>query len=690
MEQYRFFDRDISWLSFNERVLMEADKDDVPILERLKFLSIFSSNLDEFYRVRIPALMALGKIRKGKKKPGELFPEDVGSLGEVISIIRRQQHYFGSLLTDKIIPQLREKNIFVVYNESLPECVRNYTRTYFFDTISAYTQLVYLSKSHKFFPENNRLYMAVSLEQDGQKDMALINIPSDVISRFFSITISGIRYVVFIDDILRDHLPFIFPDYEIKASYSIKVTRDAELNLRDEYEGDIAEKIEKQIRKRDFGLATRFLYPPDLPLPDLEHLIEAFNLSRATIVSGGNYHNLKDFLSIPVTDFSLQYRPHRPVEYLFRQKTDSIFSEVQQKDILIHTPYNSYHTVLRFFNEAALDGNVEEIYTTMYRVASDSRIIQALISAAKNGKVVTVFVELKARFDEANNIKWAKRMKAAGVKIIYSIPHLKVHAKVALVKRKQAGRQIYLGLMATGNLNENTARFYTDHILLTANGKILRELELLFVFLSHRKNAELSDSIPFKHLLVAQFNLQKRFLELIDIEIKNARNGLPSGITIKLNNLEEEVLISKLYEASNAGVKIDLIVRSICCLIPGVPDMSANISVRRIVDRYLEHGRIFLFHNNGDELVYLGSSDWMNRNIYHRVEVCFPLYDQDLKNEIKNILSLQLQDDIAAVLLDEKMNNVPVKGQGRNIRSQESIYEYCFNRINNRKTADCL
>ena len=281
-------------------------------------------------------------------------------------------------------------------------------------------------------------------------------------------------------------------------------------------------------------------------------------------------------------------------------------------------------------------------------------------------------------------------MKAAGVKIIYSIPHLKVHAKVALVKRKQAGRQIYLGLMATGNLNENTARFYTDHILLTANGKILRELELLFVFLSHRKNAELSDSIPFKHLLVAQFNLQKRFLELIDIEIKNARNGLPSGITIKLNNLEEEVLISKLYEASNAGVKIDLIVRSICCLIPGVPDMSANISVRRIVDRYLEHGRIFLFHNNGDELVYLGSSDWMNRNIYHRVEVCFPLYDQDLKNEIKNILSLQLQDDIAAVLLDEKMNNVPVKDQGRSIRSQESIYEYCFNRINNRKTADCL
>jgi polyphosphate kinase len=312
----------------------------------------------------------------------------------------------------------------------------------------------------------------------------------------------------------------------------------------------------------------------------------------------------------------------------------------------------------------------------MYRIARDSRIAHALISASRNGKKVTVFVELKARFDEANNLLWAGQMKAAGVKIIYSIPALKVHAKVALIKKRSQQRMIYYGLLATGNLNENTARFYTDHILLTGHHDLMRELELLFIFLGKHKDPRESAKISFRHLLVAQFNLHQRFLSLIDREIENAGKGRPSSITIKLNNLEEEVLISKLYEASRAGVKINLIVRSICCLIPGVPGMSENISVKRIVDRYLEHGRVFIFHNNGEEEIFLGSADWMNRNIYRRIEVCFPLYDELLKQEIREIIRLQLQDNVSAVTLNASMDNVPAQEEGQPVRSQEAIYRY--------------
>ncbi|MES1215642.1 MAG: polyphosphate kinase 1 [Bacteroidota bacterium] len=685
MSDYHFFNRDISWLSFNERVLMEATKEDVPLLERVKFLSIFSSNLDEFYRVRMPALKALNKIKKQKKNDDN----EVAVAGDVIEqaslIIYRQQKYFGHLITEELIPKLKEKNIYILYNEPIPDSIRKDTTAYFFNTLSTFIQVVYVSKIHDFFPENNKLYIAVVLLQEEKEDIAILNIPSDAVPRFYHIKIHETNYTVFIDDIIKDNLAFIFPGYEIAGSFSIKVTRDAELNLLDEYEGDLAEKIEKQISKRDFGLATRFLYQPGISSHILQQLIDVFSLTDATSIAGGNYHNLKDFSSFPVNESSLLYPSRNGVEYIFRQQENFLFKEIQYNDILIHSPYNSYNTVLRFFNEAAIDNEVKEIFTTLYRVASESKIVQALITAARNGKDVTVFVELKARFDEANNIKWAKRMKAAGVKIIYSIPDLKVHAKVALVKRKQKGRETYLGLLATGNLNESTARFYTDHILLTANGKMLRELELLFIFLSHRKNAEHPDKITFKHLLVAQFNLQKKFLDLMDHEIANAKQGLPAAITIKMNNLEEEILISKLYEASNAGVKINLIVRSICCLVPGIPGMSENIFVKRIVDRYLEHGRIFMFHNNNDEIIYLGSSDWMNRNIYRRIEVCFPVYEKALKNEIKEILSLQLQDNMAAVMLNETMDNISLEKNSNPLRSQEAIYQYCLNKINNLK-----
>ena len=666
MESFSFFNRDISWLSFNERVLMEAASESVPLLERLKFLSIFSSNLDEFFRVRISAIQSLHKLKASEKKNNKLLLKNIND------IVNTQQEIFGRLLENNILPQLKSKGIYVVYNEAIPEEIKQEAINYFLHNIAAYIKVIFLKEDNTFFPENNKLYFVTTFEGKKKDNIAFINIPSDNTGRFFLIRKHAYLYIIFIDDIIRICLPYIFPKQIITGAYPVKVTRDAELDLEDEFEGDISEKIEQQLSKRDLGLVTRFLYAPGMPENILKTLVGVFNLRSANMIAGGNYHNLKDFSSLPVNHHHLVYPELTPLEYKFKKEHYSLLEEIDQNDVMLNTPYYSYNAVLRFFNEASIDSNVEEIYTTLYRVASDSKIVNALISAAINGKKVTVFVELKARFDEANNIKWGKRMKSAGIKVIYSIPGLKVHAKIALLKRKH---NKYSGLLATGNLNETTARFYTDHILLTANAELLADLEKLFGFLAYSKKSEISDTLKFNQLLVSKFNLQSKFLQLIQHEIDNAKQGLPASIIIKLNNLEEKVLISKLYEASNAGVKINLLVRSVCCLIPGIPHMSENITVKRIVDRYLEHGRVFIFNNNGDELVYMGSADWMNRNIYRRIEVCFPVKEDALKQEIRNIIDLQLKDTASAVLLNYKLENTIIKSSDR-LRSQEEIMNY--------------
>jgi len=683
MPDTSFFDRDLSWLSFNHRVMEEAAREATPLLERVNFLSIYSSNLDEFYRVRVPALAALGKIKKSKETVAGA--ESAALLQKITQEVDRQLTHYGRLLLDSVLPQLSRQGIELIYGPAgqtempyslpVPASVKKAAAAYFHTELLAFLQPVHLSMAKdSFFPGNERLYFAVVAGGPAQ-DIYILNIPSDSVSRFFTTEDEGRKYILFIDDIIRDNLAFIFPGLPVKRACSIKITRDAELDLEDEYEGDIAEKIEKKLAKRDAGLATRCLHQPGVPEDILQSLIDALGLHGASIVQGGRYHNLRDLASFPVKDRHLSYPAWPPVQ--FQGDVDhGLFDRIAKGDILLHTPYESYDPVLQFFNEASIDPAVEEIYVTMYRIARDSRIANALISASRNGKKVSVFVELKARFDEANNLQWARQMKQAGIRIIYSIPALKVHAKVALVKKKVQGRMVYYGLLATGNLNEKTARFYTDHILLTGNHDLMRELELLFIFLSRRKEPRNAEKIPFKHLLVAQFNLQDRFLSLIDREISNVRLGLPASITIKLNNLEERVLINKLYEASNAGVSITLIVRSICCCVPGIPGMSENIVIRRIVDRYLEHGRIFIFHNNGEEEIFLGSADWMNRNIYRRIEVCFPLYDGQLRREIKEIIRLQTTDNVAAVTLDQELNNVPVNGGHLPVRSQEAIHDY--------------
>ncbi|MCC8409035.1 polyphosphate kinase 1 [Mucilaginibacter sp. UR6-1] len=670
-----FNDRDLSWLSFNGRVLAEATKTEVPLLERIKFLSIFSSNLDEFYRVRMPVLAAFQKITSDGDGA------DTANLQQARDTILAQQQLFGKTLLSHIIPELKENNIHLFYNEAVPDKYKHLLTAYFYSDVLGFLQPVYVGVNDiNFFPQNNQLYFLVTLDAGGKKaETAIVNIPSDKVPRFYTIEMDNETAVFFLDDIMRLNLDLLFPGKTVMGCYSFKITRDAELDLKDEYTSDVAEQVEKQLNKRDQGLATRFLFEPGIPMHSLNLTTEQLGLANAVSVEGGRYHNLKDFADFPVKNTGLSYSRWPAVAWPQVPQDVTLLQYLDRRDVLLNVPYQSYHSILRFFNEAATHPDVEEVYITLYRVARESKIVNALISAAKNGKKVTVMIELKARFDEANNIKWARKMKDAGVRIIYSITALKVHAKVALVKRRQGDRIKYTGLLATGNFNESTASFYTDHILMTSNPALTREMELLLLFLTKRQKPSSPDLIPFSELLVSQFNLQRRFLELIDLEIANARQRLPASVIIKMNNLEEKVLISKLYDASRAGVKIQLIVRGICCIVPGVEGMSENIIVRRIVDRYLEHGRIFIFENAGEKEIYMGSADWMNRNIYRRIEVCFPVYDAGIKAQILHLIDLQLQDNVQAVYIDQAMSNRPVEKQGEAIQSQQAIYSFLKN-----------
>ena len=671
-----FFDRDLSWLSFNERVLQEAANTKVPLLERIKFLSIYSSNLDEFYRVRMPVLLALAKLSKKEKNNISITNDLLATANE---IIHGQQQEYGRILQKSIIPCLQDHQINFIYGKTLPKELNEEISGYFLSQVLGFLQIVNLDEGQRsFFSNNNELYFLITLANKS----VILNIPSNRLQRFYKVTKNEETFIIFLDDIIRNNLYLMFPDEEITGCYSFKITRTAEIDLKDEYDGNLAEQIEKQLQKRDFGLATRFLYQPGAPEEVMKVLIEKLSLQKANHVAGGRYHNLKDLFSFPVRNLKLENENWPKIDYPPLAKNKSLYEQILEKDILINPPYQSYNGVLRFFNEAATDQRVEEIYVTLYRVASDSKIVNALISAAKNGKKVFVLVELKARFDEANNIKWAQRMKAAGVTINYSVTALKVHAKIALVKRKINLRTVYTGLLATGNFNETTANFYTDHILMTAHCGLLREMELLFIFLAKRVKPSNPELIHFKYLLVAQFNLQQRFLALIDREIDNAKHGLTASVIIKLNNLEEKVMISKLYEASQAGVKIELLIRGICRLIAGVNGISENIFVKRIVDRYLEHSRVFVFHNAGNEEIYMGSADWMNRNIYHRIEVCFPVLDENIGAEIKSILELQLTDNVKCVEINDNMINIPVVTKGKPLQSQYRIYELLKNKAN--------
>ncbi len=674
-----FFNRDLSWLTFNHRVLQEAKDTTVPLYERLRFLSIFSSNLDEFFRVRYPVVAAFSKLNK-KIIRQESFLSEEDFSEKIQFFINEQLNEFGEILIKDIIPSLKEKGIYFYYNKPLlPQHVAE-VKQIFLARVLSFIQPVFLSveSAYDFLPENNHLYFIVTLSNT-HKNMVShvsINIPSHKLSRFFVLSsVDGMNYVVFIDDIIRENINIIFPGQIIESIYSIKFNRDAEINLGDEYAANVLEKIEKQLSKRDVGAPSRFLFENGMPSYLQMFLSTFFKADIKDMFEGGRYHNLSNLYEFPSFDKTLFYKKQEIIHYPPIAGGD-IFSNVTSKDILLHLPYQSYIPVLSFFNQAAVDADVKEIYITLYRVAAESHIVNALISAAKNGKKVTAFIELKARFDEANNIKWSRVMKDAGVKIIYSDPSIKVHSKIALIKKEVAGRKLCYAVLSTGNFNENTALFYTDHVLLTARTPVCEELQSLFTYMQTKKKGSSKKKILFNNLWVAQFNLIEQFEMLINKEITKHKNGQPARIRIKVNNLEEPYFIQLLYKASAAGVVVELIVRSICCLIPEQEKLSEHIVVKRLVDKYLEHTRLFIFGADEDAVVAMGSADLMTRNLRRRIEVCIDIKDENCRQQLIHYFQLQWQDNTKSsrILNNGEQLRQQVSGVAHN--AQNDIYDY--------------
>jgi len=644
-----FFNRDLSWLGFNLRVLEQAADHTVPLFERLKFLSIFSSNLDEFFRVRYPSIIALSKLnRKTRMQVSIGSSEDIPE--KIQNEINRQLNIFGSVLIGDIIPNLRQQGIFFYYNEPIHSEHLQEVREIFLSQVLSFIQPIYVDNiaAQNFLPENNLLYLVVTLKepQQGTVKQAILNIPSTKLKRFFVLSpLNEREYVIFIDDIVRENIAYIFPGMEIVGAYSIKFNRDAELYLSDEYSTNVLNKIEKQLRKRDFGAPSRFLFENSMPRNLQLFLAAAFDVKYEDMFAGGRYHHLSDLSSFPRFNELQQYEKLKPISRLDITESGDIFNVLNTEDVLLHVPYQSYNPVLHFFNQAAIDSNVTDIYVTLYRVAAESHIVNALISAARNGKKVSAFIELKARFDEANNIKWSRVMKDAGITIYYSDPAIKVHSKIGLVRRKKGENLSSYAILSTGNFNEITAQFYTDHVLMTSDTPIIKELNQLFKFLQRSYKDPTEEKLKFNRLLVSRFNLTERFEKMVEKEIEHAQKGEPALIRIKVNNLEEPHFITLLCKASQAGVEVRLIVRSVCCLIPGLLGLSENISVKRIVDRYLEHSRLLIFGAGDNSEVFMGSADLMTRNIHNRIEVFVTVSGMEYKKQLIDYFDIQWQDN---------------------------------------------
>ncbi len=662
----KYFDRDLSWLSFNERVLLEAERSETPVFEKLKFLAIYSSNLDEFYRVRVAAFQRV--ISDGKLEEKELNDYSY-LLREIQSVVDKQQERFGSIYRDIVLPELNSSGIRIAHLDEISVDQKNALREFFrIQVLGSLHQ-----QAEKPFLENRKLYLVVDgLDESGERSLRYLNIPTDRVNRFISVPDGDNHVFLFLDDLIRLYLNEVITGFEIQGVYAIKLNRDAELYLDEAYRSELKKKIQRALSNRSTGSPSRVLIDESMGDEVRERLAQDLDLRAASFVNGARYHNFYDFFSLPnPLKPQLEYPKVRSIRVPELVRSASIFDEIDKKDFLLNFPYQPYDYVLMMFNEAATNPEFTEIRATMYRMAADSAIGAALMTAAKNGKKVVVFVELKARFDEANNITWADKMKAAGVKIIYSIPDIKVHAKVALFTRQKGGKKKRYAFYGTGNFNEKTASIYTDHALLTSDVSMNAELESLLKYLDRGRK----EPAP-QELLIEGFNMVDRFTEMIDKEIAFAREGKEAQITIKINNLEDKPMIKKLYEASQKGVKINLIVRGILCLRPGVEGLSENIQVFRVVGRYLEHGRVFKFENGGDPLYYMGSADWMKRNLRSRIEVVFPIKDSRLKKQVEDFIRIQLSAHRGTVEINSELQNDFPYEEESNIGAQEAFYRY--------------
>lgn len=690
MGNHQYINRELSWLQFNARVLQEAEDETVPLIERLRFLGIFSNNLDEFFKVRYATIKRIDLA--GKSAKNILGGIKASKLLEEITQIVIEQQSESLQVLDKIQNKLEEHDIYIINEKQVSRSQEAFIKNYFLTHVSPALVTIILNDLVKVPSlKDSAAYLAVKMvmkdevRQQGiskllnrqvqDKKYVLIEIPRSI-DRFVVLPEEdGKQYIILLDDLIRFNLKTIFNifEYESISAHMIKITRDAELDIDSDLSKSFMEKISMSVKDRIKGDPVRFVYDMNIGEDTLGYLMGKMGIdSTDSIIPGGRYHNRRDYMNFPsLGNKKLLYKPIEPMPIPGLVLQGSLLGLIAKKDYLLYTPYQTFAYVVKFLREAALDPKVRTIKITIYRLAKISHIASSLINAVKNGKKVTVQIELRARFDEAANIRYAEQMQQEGVNLIFGVTGLKVHCKTCVIEREENGKLHKYGFISTGNLNESTSRIYTDYTLFTGNQELLKELNKVFDFF------EINYKVSrYKHLLVSPHYTRTALLKLISNEIENIQKGKPAGIKLKLNSLSDFTLIDKLYEASQAGVKIQLIVRGICSLIPGVTGLSENIEAISIIDKFLEHPRVYIFENKGDKKIYISSADWMTRNMDYRVEISCPIYDEEIKKEILDTFEISWNDNVKARIFSKDMNNAYRKNNKPSVRSQFALYEY--------------
>jgi polyphosphate kinase len=676
--------RELSWLSFNERVLQEAEDALNPIIERIRFLGIFSNNMDEFYRVRVASVKRYIEFSKNEEKVAENEKVLQKIKEKTLSLQTRFDRTFFSLLKE-----LKNHQIYLDNDRTIPSTYLSFIEEYFRSEIRHSIAPVML-KNLNNLPDFNdeKIYMLVILEDsDKEKELySILEVPNDI-NRFIILPKLEEKKteIILLDDIIRLNLKKIFKTFphKVKRSYTFKITRDAELDFDNEFSEGMLAKMKKSLIQRKTGLPVRFVYDKKMPKPIVKKLTKALNIKEnESIIPGGKYHNFKDFIGFPgLKRDDLNFKPLPAVEHPHLQKADSLFPKIKNRDMLLHYPYQTFDYFIDLLQEAAIDPKVKKVQIFIYRLASSSKIAHALVNAARNGKDVTAVIELKARFDEENNIRWTKYLQDRGVRVLHGFESLKIHSKVCVITRKEDKGMEYYAAIGTGNFNEKTAKIYSDVLLLTADKRISKEAASIFDIVDG-----MFSSNYHKHLVLSPKSLRNKLVRLINYEIRQAESGKKAVIRLKLNSLVDDKLINKLYQASQAGVKIEIIVRGICRLVPQKKNLSENIHIISILDRYLEHTRVYMFHHGGNEQFYISSADWMVRNLDRRIEVTCPIYDENLQAELRDFFKIQWADNVKARIIEPGATNkyVPSGKKDEKVRAQYALYDYFKKKLNDK------
>ncbi|MDU8886964.1 polyphosphate kinase 1 [Yeosuana sp. MJ-SS3] len=675
-----YINREISWLDFNARVLQEAEDENVPLIERLRFLGIFSNNLDEFFKIRYATVKRIDEAGKGGKS--ELGGIRAKDLLEIITnrVIELQSESLKIL--DDIQNKLQDEKIFIIDETQITNVHHEFVKDYFIQKVSPALVTIILSEAVNLPNlKDDAAYLAVRMQMNSNKvHYALIEI-SKSMDRFVVLpSIDDKNYIIILDDLLRYCLNDIFNifDYKSISAHMIKITRDGELDFESDFSKSFIEKISDSVKDRQTGDPVRFVYDKTIAESTLQYLMNKMNIdSTDSIIPGGRYHNRRDYMDFPSLGRNdLLYKKYNGLAVKGLSLEGSIFQAIAKKDYLIYTPYHTFSYIVKFLREAALDPTVKTIKITIYRLAQISHVASSLINAAKNGKKVMVSIEIRARFDEQANIDYAEQMENEGITLFFGVQGLKVHSKMCVIEREESKKIKRYGFVSTGNFNESTAKLYTDYTLFTSNQSVLKDINKVFNFFEFNYKM-----YRYKHIITSPHYTQSSIFKLIDTEIKNAKLGQFASIRLKLNSISSYTMVDKLYEASRAGVKVQMIVRGICCLIPGIEGMSENIEVISIVDKYLEHTRLYIFENSGNSKVYISSADLMTRNIENRVEVTCPIYDEDIKQELIDTFNICWSDNVKARKINSSKKNEYKVDDLPKVRSQYATYDYYLKRL---------